>query len=539
VCVYVCGAAFVITIVLVVACGIHFSRYGCLILTTFVLVEYYVLRLYFVYNNILFVSTELIKAHCDIYANASTLMGVKGKKQISSHIVRTIQRDGGRFLKWQTTHKNDIKPKQKKKQRGTAVVRKDTKADTLPSQQTVALSSLSISVASSASNWVVVLDEVARIKVSQALKYRYRRQFIDSTIAAVTSDATFLAASTCADAVASTSSSTITPIHTLRIQEISKLLPCLTSTPVKDVNRSKSSASTVSSCSNSSLMLEPVVASDKNSPHSSPLSPLGCSGHTNKLTAATTAPTPITTNAAIVTPVHSKELFHISDHDYLPPHILLDAVSLTPLRVGSSDQESTAAPAISIVQNHRNHFMDIVPTSSGSMSSSSSSSSCSSSTGHHHVDTSIPYKWDCCSIHDDDISISSLGDDALVAAPMRASGSNWIPHAQQRHLLPPPPPLTSYQTPTRRRETGSKNIQQSSQFLLKHSSTSGAYPRPGQDLHSFLNQVLSIGYFADEENDHVIDDDDDEDNMMLTTIVNDETQDITVSTVSQDNFTAV
>jgi hypothetical protein len=102
------------------------------------------------------------------------------------------------------------------------------------------------------------------------------------------------------------------------------------------------------------------------------------------------------------------------------------------------------------------------------------------------------------------------GSDAVVAAPMPASGSNWIPHAEQRHLLPPPPPLTSYQTPTRRRPTGSKNIQQSSQFLSKHSSTSGAY------------QVLSIGYFADEENDHVIDDDGDEDNMMLTTIVNDE-----------------
>jgi hypothetical protein len=75
--------------------------------------------------------------------------------------------------------------------------------------------------------------------------------------------------------------------------------------------------------------------------------------------------------------------------------------------------------------------MDIVATSSGSMSSSSS---CISSTGHHRVDTSVPYKGDCCSIYDDDISISSLGDDALVAAPMPASGSKWIPHAQQRHL---------------------------------------------------------------------------------------------------------
>jgi hypothetical protein len=74
--------------------------------------------------------------------------------------------------------------------------------------------------------------------------------------------------------------------------------------------------------------------------------------------------------------------------------------------------------------------MDIVATSSGSMSSSCGSSN----TGHHCVDTSGPYKWDCCYIHDDDISISSLGDDALVAAPMPASGSKWIPHAQQRHL---------------------------------------------------------------------------------------------------------
>jgi hypothetical protein len=478
-------------------------------------------------------------------------MGVKGKKQISSYIVSTIQRDGGRFLKWQTTHRTDTKPKRKKKQQCTAIVDKDTKDDTL----TVASSSSSVSVASSSlsSNWVVVSDEVARIKVSQALKYRYRRQSIDSAIAAVTSDVTFLAAAACADAVASTSSSTITPIHTLRIQEISKLLPCLTSTstPVKDVNRSKSSANTVSSCSNLSLTLEPVVVSDKNSPHQSPLSPPGGGGHTNKLTASTTTTTtntPITTNAVIVTPVHPKELFRISDHDHLPPHNLFDAVSLTPLRVGSHvralfgnrDQESTAAPVVSIVQNRRNHFMDIVATSSGSMSSSSSSSTCCcSNTGHHRVDTSVPYKWDCCSIHDDDISISSLGDDALVAAPMPASGSNWIPHAQQRHLLPPPPPLASYQTPTRRRPTGSKNMQQSSQFLSKRSSTPSAYPRPGQDLHSFLNQVLSIGYFADEENDHVIDDDDDDDdNMMLTTTFN-ETQDITVSIVSQDNFTAV
>jgi hypothetical protein len=445
-----------------------------------------------------FISTELIKAHCDIYANASTLLGVKGKKQISSYIVCTIQRDGGRFLKWQTTHRTDTKPKQKKKQQGTAIVGKDTKDDTLPSQLTVASSSSSVSVASSSlsSNWVVVSDEVARTKVSQALKHRFRRQSIDSEVAVVTSDATVLAAAACADAVAATSSSTITPIHTLRIQEISKLLPCLPSTPAKDVNQS-------CSCCNSSLTLEPVVASDKNSPHPSPLSPPVCSGHTSKLTASTTTTinTTITTNAAIVTPVHPKELFRISDHDHLPPHNLFDAVSLTPLRVGphvralflNRGQESTAAPVLSIAQNHRNHFMDIVATSSGSMSSSSgsmsSSSSCCISTGHHRVDTSVPYKWDCCSIYDDDISISSLGDDALVAAPMPASldppctatawqrGSNWIPHAQQRFLLPLPPPLTSYQIPTRR-PIGSKNIQQSSQFLSKHSSTSSHFVRP-------------------------------------------------------------
>jgi hypothetical protein len=43
---------FVLTMVLVVVCGIHFSCYEYLILTTFVLVEYCVLRLYYIYIKI-------------------------------------------------------------------------------------------------------------------------------------------------------------------------------------------------------------------------------------------------------------------------------------------------------------------------------------------------------------------------------------------------------------------------------------------------------------------------------------------------------
>jgi hypothetical protein len=80
-------------------------------------------------TNAMSLFSDLIKTYSEQYANASKIIGIKGKKLVSTSIVQAIHRHGGRFIK----HCPEL------------------------------------------DLWIQVPDAVARVKVAQALKYRCRK----------------------------------------------------------------------------------------------------------------------------------------------------------------------------------------------------------------------------------------------------------------------------------------------------------------------------------------------------------------------------